>query len=95
MLQENFLTPAGNSWGVLTLGEGAAFRIYGGSGSVLSQDITAPHVADPNGNGFFSGSFTVAQSVPEPATLTLCGIGVGRFFLARYARSKRRKHAHM
>ena len=61
----------------------------------LNNDINGNVITDPNGSGgwgnnrLFTADANVAAPVPEPATLTLLGIGIGALLAKRKLRSQR------
>jgi len=93
--QERLLVPhPTTSWRVAQFETSGAWRFRivtdGTPAGIMILGAAGPPA--PPSPDFSEGTFTVAQtSVPEPATLTLCGIGLGGLLLTRSARSKRRK----
>lgn len=96
--QLQMLDPSNNTWVGHILANAPSSSIFVlRTVASVSFEAVAISPTPPGGQRAEAlGSYTVAQtSVPEPATLTLCGIGVGGLLLTRYARSKRRKRAQM
>ena len=83
------LDPADNNWAGQVAPGAMQFLFSPDLGLGISLVVLPPSPEPPPGLSL--GTFTVSPAaVPEPATLTLCGISLGGLLLTRYARGRRR-----